>query len=302
MEHYWKGILSASKKDQTITYKPCNITLPEGDDLSLLKGQDKYLVSVKKPSIHPIPKEVGDRKYYIRGVIDVSGRIVDPAQSDIMKGQPKFGMAISKETYADIKKFITVPHDYEMGRLEVLGCNILDFLSVYYENSDDIPLSEMRIAYEILKRFKAVSNLTLSVKKLDPSAVLPSKEHFSDTAFDLTLLSLKKEVANVQYYSTGLSIQCPFGYHVELAPRSSLQKLGYTIANPIPIIDIGYRGEILVLLTKTREDAKPLELPGRYVQLLLRETHYPSIREVDEFYHTNRSTGGIGSTGTKPQN
>lgn len=49
---------------------------------------------------------------------------------------------------------------------------------------------------------------------------------------------------------TGVVAAVPAGYSIELVPRSSLSKKGWFISNTIGIIDNGYRGELIVMLSR----------------------------------------------------
>lgn len=68
------------------------------------------------------------------------------------------------------------------------------------------------------------------------------------------------EVEKIAYDTDGVAVSCvvktgvvmaaPPGYSILLAPRSSLAKSGWYIANTLGIIDNPYRGELLVMLAR----------------------------------------------------
>lgn len=139
---------------------------------------------------------------------------------------------------------------------------------------------------------------SLAVQRLRADAVLPSKERISDSGYDLTLLYEKKRMGVVTMYGTGLVVDPPSGWYLDVVPRSSIIKRGYILANNVGIIDRSYRGEILVPLIKIDPGAPELELPARVAQLIPRPiVHFP-VREEDRLSSTDRGAGGFGSTGS----
>ena len=139
----------------------------------------------------------------------------------------------------------------------------------------------------------------LQVKKLIPEAIVPSKAHPLDTGFDISVVHVVKQEfgPGVVLYGTGLVVKPPDGYYIDMVARSSLCKSGWMVANCVGIIDAQYRGELCVPLCKINENAKPLELPARVGQIIIRELHVCDIEEVDEITSTQRGVGGFGSSG-----
>jgi len=106
-----------------------------------------------------------------------------------------------------------------------------------------------------------------------------------------------KRVGPTILYGTGISAEPPQGYYLDVVPRSSIIKLGYTISNSVGIIDRAYRGEIMVPLVKLDPSVPDLALPARVAQLIPRPiVHFPLI-EVESLSHTHRGAGGFGSSG-----
>ena len=147
----------------------------------------------------------------------------------------------------------------------------------------------------------------LFVKKTCEDAVIPTKAHESDIGYDLTLVAFEKELINVftdsgmdprvLMYDTGIAVMPEKGYYVEIAPRSSISKTGYILANSIGIIDPDYRGSLKVALIKVDKYAPTLPLPFKGFQLIVRKAEESSIQQVDELDETVRGDGGFGSTG-----
>src|SRR5215203_3149444 len=91
-----------------------------------------------------------------------------------------------------------------------------------------------------------VISVKLLVKRLSPSAILPSYAHPGDAGLDLFAnVSLSLEPGEVKLVGTGISIELPAGTEAQVRPRSGLAlKHGITVLNTPGTIDQGYRGEV----------------------------------------------------------
>ena len=97
---------------------------------------------------------------------------------------------------------------------------------------------------------------------------------------------------------TGLYMQVPAGFEVELRPRSGLAcKHGVTLANSPATIDSDYRGEIGICLVNNSNEDYILQPGERVCQMLVHPVTQLSIDEVEELDDTARGAGGFGSTG-----
>ncbi|MEE3234871.1 MAG: dUTP diphosphatase [Candidatus Latescibacterota bacterium] len=97
---------------------------------------------------------------------------------------------------------------------------------------------------------------------------------------------------------TGLYMEIPAGYEVQVRPRSGLAyKRGLTVLNAPGTIDADYRGELGVLLVNTSSEAQTIEPGERIAQLLISPVYRIEWLEVDELGKTDRGGGGFGSTG-----
>jgi dUTP pyrophosphatase len=101
----------------------------------------------------------------------------------------------------------------------------------------------------------------------------------------------------VEFFDTCIKVQPDFGWYFDVAPRSSLAKSGYIMANSIGVIDRAYTGTVLIALIKIDPSAGDLELPARIAQLIPRPIVHLQIEEVDSLDETARGAGGFGSTG-----
>lgn len=99
---------------------------------------------------------------------------------------------------------------------------------------------------------------------------------------------------------TGLYMQIPTGYEVQLRARSGLAcKYGISLANGIATIDSDYRGEVKVCL-ENRSDTPFIVNPGdRIAQAVLNRVEKIEWNEVVKLDETERGEGGFNSTGVK---
>lgn len=140
----------------------------------------------------------------------------------------------------------------------------------------------------------------VTIIKTDPNAVIPSKAQGSDVGYDLTIIKIKKTLNdNTIMYDTGIQARVPWGYYLEILPRSSLSKTGWILANSVGVIDPSYTGNLLVVVTRTDPIIEDLELPFKGFQLVVRKQYHMDIvvDNINSHVVTNRGDGGFGSTG-----
>ena len=99
---------------------------------------------------------------------------------------------------------------------------------------------------------------------------------------------------------TGLYLEIPAGYEVQVRPRSGLAaKKGITVLNAPGTIDADYRGEVCVILVNLSSEDFVIERGERIAQLVLAKHEVIEWEEVSELGDSERGAGGFGSTGVK---
>ena len=99
-------------------------------------------------------------------------------------------------------------------------------------------------------------------------------------------------------FGTGLAMQIPHGYEVQVRPRSGLAaKHGVTVVNSPGTIDSDYRGEVKVILMNQGKDAVTFKTGDRIAQMVVSKVYTPVFQVVEELNDTDRGEGGMGSTG-----
>lgn len=140
----------------------------------------------------------------------------------------------------------------------------------------------------------------LKVVLVDEKAVLPSKGEPEAVGYDLTAIKLIKALNdNTWLYDTGVKIEPPEGYYTEIVPRSSIVKTGFILANSTGVIENGYRGNLMIAISRIDGKKEPLETPFKLFQLILRKQYSLPVQQVPFLSETKRGEGGFGSTDKK---
>lgn len=97
---------------------------------------------------------------------------------------------------------------------------------------------------------------------------------------------------------TGLSIELPEGYEMQIRPRSGLAaKHGITVLNSPGTIDADYRGEIRVILVNLSNEEFRIEAGERIAQMVVARHEQVEWELTEELGKSERGAGGFGSTG-----
>lgn len=139
----------------------------------------------------------------------------------------------------------------------------------------------------------------LRVKLLRPGARLPRRATPGSSGFDL-YACLGADGAIVGQYPvlipTGIAIEAPEGYDVQIRPRSGLAREG--VLCTYGTIDSDYRGELMVTMYTMALDIEHRINDGdRIAQIVVSRLAELSIEQAAELGDTTRGTGGHGSTG-----
>lgn len=96
---------------------------------------------------------------------------------------------------------------------------------------------------------------------------------------------------------TGIKMEIPLGYEVQVRPRSGLAlKHGITLVNTPGTIDSDYRGEIGIILINLSKENFMINPKERIAQLILNRVYQMDLVE-ESLSDTKRGSGGFGHTG-----
>lgn len=97
---------------------------------------------------------------------------------------------------------------------------------------------------------------------------------------------------------TGLFLEIPVGYEVQVRPRSGLAlKYGITCLNSPGTVDSDYRGEIKIILINLSPEKHIINHGDRIAQMVVSKVEKASLQPVPELASTLRGEGGFGHTG-----
>lgn len=133
--------------------------------------------------------------------------------------------------------------------------------------------------------------------KLDEGAYAPEKAHPEDAGYDLRA----REDARIAPYGgryvfhTGVHVEIPRGWCGQIWSKSGLHVINHIVTTGL--IDSGYSGEIVVMLTNHHFNAYNVRCGDKIAQLVLTPCGDEEIQIVDQISGGARGDGGFGSTG-----
>ncbi|MCW3086876.1 MAG: deoxyuridine 5-triphosphate nucleotidohydrolase [Sediminibacterium sp.] len=115
----------------------------------------------------------------------------------------------------------------------------------------------------------------------------------ADMSAAITLQPLERSLI-----PTGLFLELPPGYEVQVRPRSGLAlKQGITCLNSPGTVDSDYRGEIKVILINLSNEAQTIAPGDRIAQMVFQKVEKIEWLPVAIINETGRGHGGFGHTG-----
>lgn len=238
-----------------------------------------------------------DNWSYVSGIVDMSSVL----ELDTSGASPDIRLTIwfgSVDVLLRFFQFTQVPATLSDRFLEYRSTNAIDLVGKL--SPDSAKWEQLRT---ILYGYQKIGQCV--VYRLEPEAVFPTKARLSDVGYDLTVIRKSKTLnSRTSLYDTGLTLRVPFGFYVEIVPRSSLSKSGYMLSNSVGIIDRSYQGNLLVALTRVADDAMDVDqhLPFRCCQLIFRRQEFVELQEESPENESSHQTStregrGFGSSG-----
>ena len=135
----------------------------------------------------------------------------------------------------------------------------------------------------------------------DPSARLPTYASPGAAGADVYACLEQEVLLQPQertLISTGLKLEIPPGYEVQVRPRSGLAlKQGVTVLNAPGTIDADYRGVVGVILINLGKKSFTITSKMRIAQIVIAPVCRAAFFQQDELAATTRGDGGFGHTG-----
>jgi dUTP pyrophosphatase len=140
----------------------------------------------------------------------------------------------------------------------------------------------------------------IKIMKLHPQAQLPEYAHgpLEDAGMDVkSVEAAVLEPGVSKAVATGLALEIPSGYEVQIRPRSGLAlKHAITLPNAPATIDPGYRGELKVILLNLGKTPYEVHVGDRIAQMVV--ARYEAVEwEEGTLADSLRGQGGFGSSG-----
>lgn len=156
------------------------------------------------------------------------------------------------------------------------------------------PSTVYRAQFEVLPKIK------IKRSELAKKQPLPSRAYDGDACWDL-YVSEDTEINTHTFVNvpTGISVEIPDGYWMEIRPRSSTSRERNILVLDA-VIDQGYRGELFIqaLLINGHDDSiHTIKAGDRIAQFRLSKIRNIEFEEVDELSPSERGIKALGSSG-----
>lgn len=137
----------------------------------------------------------------------------------------------------------------------------------------------------------------ININLLRPNANIPSRGSDESAGLDIcTIESVTITAGQRALLKTGIAMSMPKGYVGLIWPRSKLAaKMGVAVL--AGVVDSDYRGEIMVSLLNTGQDAVELRSGDKVAQMIIQK-HFSDMEKnvVDDLDRTMRGYSGVNSS------
>ena len=153
--------------------------------------------------------------------------------------------------------------------------------------------------------------MILKVSKTHEEAILPSRSNPSDAGADVfwcppTRTNARMQPGDSRLFSTGLKIEVPTGYMLEVKNRSSMAAKKSLVVGAC-VVDSGYDGEVFVNLHNIGTEPQVVEPHTKIAQVVMTpvvsfralETQNPDLYGWYPITISDRGDGALGSTDAK---
>ena len=124
---------------------------------------------------------------------------------------------------------------------------------------------------------------------------MPTKATEGSACFDVYCLeSTYIARGSTELVGTGLVLEIPKGFFLDIRPRSGLSLAGFTIQNAPGTLDSDYRGELRIMLHNHYDIGRSIKAGDGIAQVGLGRVIEINFLEINELSETERGTGGPG--------
>jgi dUTP pyrophosphatase len=150
-----------------------------------------------------------------------------------------------------------------------------------------------------LGKEEALNFVDVKIEKVHKDAIIPTYSHYDDACCDLYIVEdYILRPGQRMLLRTGIAIEIPTGFEVQLRPRSGLAlKHGISLVNAPGTVDAQYRNEVKILAINLGDKPVALKKGDRCAQMCIKPVFKIDFQEVDSLNPSDRGLGGWGSTG-----
>lgn len=153
-------------------------------------------------------------------------------------------------------------------------------------------------------KFKQDEVPTIKYVKVHVDAVVPTKLTPGSAGWDISVLAPNHGVrlaqGAIRVFKTGLKVEVPAGYELQIRSRSGLSTKGVVVVNSPGTIDSDFRGELEIVVGNYGSQTFDVTFQARMAQVVLVKLPESRWEEVEELSSTARQESGLGSTGVAP--
>lgn len=132
--------------------------------------------------------------------------------------------------------------------------------------------------------------------QLDEKAFMPVREHKDDAGADLlTPYGFTLWPGEFKTIDTGVHVEVPEGYMVEVRSKSGLMKNMGVFTDGT--VDQGFAGSIGVILFNHSNGIRKFKAGDKIAQIVFTKIGIPDFEQVDRITGGERGNAGFGSTG-----
>lgn len=148
-----------------------------------------------------------------------------------------------------------------------------------------------------------MDKINVRVKKTSQNARIPEYKTIGSAGFDLYAMIEGEHCVSIcpnetTLISTGLAMEIPLGYEVQIRPRSGMSiNTKLRIANSPGTIDSDFRGEIKIIAENIGDTPITIKHHDRIAQGVLKVVPQANFVLTDSLSDTDRGAGGFGHSG-----
>lgn len=142
---------------------------------------------------------------------------------------------------------------------------------------------------------KFLNRIEIRVKLVHPNAQMPTRAYQDDAGTDVYAIdNVYIPARDKKLVGTGLALEIPSGWHMQIHTRSSYSKKH--LRCHIGIVDTGYRNEVKVMIFNDGVEDFIVKKGEKFCQLIFLPVPQIDFIESDKLNESERGLSGFGSS------